>query len=77
MLKNIFAILLCSYAALTCDAAETFDKNLESQWLKNITQLTAPSMGFEKAGEAYFSRTTIRLSSRLFLQAKSITKFIP
>ena len=31
------------------------DQNLEGSYLKNIQQLTFPSMGFEKAGEAYFS----------------------
>lgn len=31
------------------------EKKLESSSLKNIIQLTFPSMGFEKAGEAYFS----------------------
>ena len=34
---------------------EVFDENLESRYLKNICQLTFPSMGFEKAGEIYFS----------------------
>ncbi len=31
------------------------DTEKESMHLQNIRQLTAPSMGFEKAGEAYFS----------------------
>jgi Tol biopolymer transport system component len=36
-------------------AEQTFDSNLEALTLTNITQVTNPSMGFEKAGEAYFS----------------------
>jgi TolB protein len=36
-------------------AKEEFDSNLEEKILKNIQQLTTPSMGFERAGEAYFS----------------------
>lgn len=34
---------------------DVFDNQLEAIHLKNIAQLTFPSMGFEKAGEAYFS----------------------
>lgn len=34
---------------------EVFDTSLEAVSLKNIQQLTFTSMGFEKAGEAYFS----------------------
>lgn len=34
---------------------EVFDSRLEQPALQNITQITFPSMGFEKAGEAYFS----------------------
>jgi TolB protein len=34
---------------------EVFDSKLEAKCLKNIKQITFPSMGFEKAGEAYFS----------------------
>ena len=36
-------------------SSEVFDSAQESPTLKNITQLTSPSMGFEKSGEAYFS----------------------
>jgi Tol biopolymer transport system component len=38
-----------------CHAEEIFDQSLEAFSLRNIKQLTSPSMGFEKAGEAYFS----------------------
>ncbi len=34
---------------------EVFDPATEAIALKNIKQLTSPEMGFEKAGEAYFS----------------------
>jgi Tol biopolymer transport system component len=36
-------------------ASEEFNRELEALALQNITQLTFCSMGFEKAGEAYFS----------------------
>lgn len=39
----------------SCQAEEIFDQTLEQLHLHNIQQLTFPSMGFEKAGEAYFS----------------------
>lgn len=42
---------LCSF----CVSEEVFDSELESLVLQNIKQLTFSSMGFEKAGEAYFS----------------------
>lgn len=34
---------------------EVFDPKLEAICLQNIRQITFPSMGFDKAGEAYFS----------------------
>lgn len=34
---------------------EVFDQQLEQKYLSNIRQLTFPSMGFARAGEAYFS----------------------
>lgn len=40
---------------LPCQGEELFDHSLEFPALQNIKQLTFPSMGFEKAGEAYFS----------------------
>jgi Tol biopolymer transport system component len=36
-------------------SAEVFDASLEESSLSNIRQLTFSNMGFEKAGEAYFS----------------------
>jgi Tol biopolymer transport system component len=39
----------------TSYAEELFDLAMESHYLTNIRQVTFPSMGFEKAGEAYFS----------------------
>lgn len=38
-----------------CLGEELFDSELERLHLQNIQQLTTPSMGFERAGEAYFS----------------------
>lgn len=38
-----------------CHASEVFNTDLEMPFLQNIQQLTHPEMGFEKAGEAYFS----------------------
>jgi len=45
----IFALIGTTYAQ------EVFNQELEAIYLKNIKQLTFPSMNFEKAGEAYFS----------------------
>lgn len=45
---------LCLQDALSY-SEETFDLARESAMLSNIKQLTFPSMGFEKAGEGYFS----------------------
>src|SRR5438445_6340222 len=53
-LFSVCAILQC-FAADRGQAADVFDASLEAKILKNVTQLTFPSMGFEKAGEAYFS----------------------
>jgi len=39
----------------SCLAEEIFDQNLEQLCLHNIQQLTSPAMGFERAGESYFS----------------------
>ena len=36
-------------------ANQVFDTRLESPYLSNIQQVTFPDMGFERAGEAYFS----------------------
>lgn len=43
------------FPTMACQAVEVFNQALEAPVLKNIKQLTFPSMGFEKAGEAYFS----------------------
>lgn len=43
-------------------AQEYFDKQLENSVLQNIEQLTHSSMGFEKAGEAYFSPDRTKIS---------------
>lgn len=49
-------LILLSFKAIPfCSAEEIFDQTLEQQNLSNIQQLTTPLMGFEKAGEAYFS----------------------
>lgn len=48
----VFLILLYQACAF---ADEEFDTSLEAPALTNIRQITYPEMGFEKAGEAYFS----------------------
>lgn len=47
-----FSFLMCACIGY---ASDDFDTALEAQALTNIQQLTSPLMGFEKAGEAYFS----------------------
>jgi TolB protein len=54
--KNYFSSLVISFFFLfPCFSAEIFDSTLENECLRNIQQLTFPTMGLEKAGEAYFS----------------------
>lgn len=48
-------ILFCIFLIGRLLAQETFDRNLEKIALQNIEQITFTAMGFEKAGEAYFS----------------------
>lgn len=48
-----FALLFSSFTSGYSN--EAFDHNLEALVLRNVEQLTFPWMGFEKAGEAYFS----------------------
>src|SRR5271154_324777 len=56
MVYRCFAIsILSCMMCLTVHAEEQFDPQLESRYLSHIRQLTFPHMGFEKAGEAYFS----------------------
>lgn len=56
MQKFVFHILsLLMLFVSSCYSEEVFDASLEAKILQNIRQLTFPSMGFEKAGEAYFS----------------------
>lgn len=52
-MKNYFFLLLICTSY--CYADEFFDSSLETECLTNVQQLTFPTMGFEKAGEAYFS----------------------
>ncbi len=52
---SFFVAVFINLITFSCGAIEVFDTNLEAQALKNIRQLTTPMMGFEKAGEAYFS----------------------
>ncbi len=47
--------LIFCCAVLFCQASEPSNQELESRCLQNIRQITSPSMGFERAGEAYFS----------------------
>lgn len=55
--SRLFALSLLLNCSMTsfCNCEEVFDSVLEASALKNIRQLTFSSMGFEKAGEAYFS----------------------
>jgi TolB protein len=59
MKSNAYFLLLLGLLLMgkthSCLAEEVFDQNLERLNLHNIQQLTFPSMGFERAGEAYFS----------------------
>jgi Tol biopolymer transport system component len=50
-----FGLLLNLLHPASSNAEEIFDSELEALYLTNIRQLTFLSMGFEKAGEAYFS----------------------
>ncbi len=55
----LFGSLLFSKILLATEPSifnsEVFDQKREALYLQNIKQLTTPAMGFEKAGEAYFS----------------------
>jgi len=58
--RPIFLMSLCVILVkgITCQSqeiVEIFDIALEQPFLQNIRQVTFPFMGFEKAGEAYFS----------------------
>lgn len=58
MRSRLFISLLLScftVNSLKIEAVETLETVLERPILQNAIQLTSPSMGFEKAGEAYFS----------------------
>lgn len=48
-------LLLLLLLTTCCSAEEVFDAAEEAKYLSNIRQVTFQSMGFEKAGEAYFS----------------------
>jgi TolB protein len=51
-----FAMSLSLFSAsLGAEISEIFDLSQEAPALKNIRQITFPSQGFAKAGEAYFS----------------------
>lgn len=52
--KRIFFVM-CLGIHLNALSEEIFDQTREAPTLTNIRQITHPSMGFEKAGEAYFS----------------------
>jgi Tol biopolymer transport system component len=56
--RGIFhLVLIFSWAWIPVSTlmSNEFDSTLEALWLQNIRQITFPEMGFEKAGEAYFS----------------------
>lgn len=50
-----FFFLIAIIHFLQLSGEELFDPIEEGRYLKNIKQITFPSMGFEKSGEAYFS----------------------
>jgi len=51
---SILGLLALSFCSLAWGDTE-FDPSLEGACLRNIRQVTSPSMGLEKAGESYFS----------------------
>jgi TolB protein len=56
LLRFSWLLALCFYTSINCCIAEeVFNPSLEEIALQNIQQITFPSMGFEKAGEGYFS----------------------
>lgn len=55
MICSLFVIASLSHSFPFLEAEEIFDSQLEAFALRNIEQLTTPLMGFEKAGEGYFS----------------------
>lgn len=54
MHKNFLIILACTSFICSLSNASA-QEEFESTMLRNIRQITFPSMGFEKAGESYFS----------------------
>lgn len=52
---SVLALFLIFFIKHTGICEEIFQTELESICLSNIQQLTYPEMGFDKAGEAYFS----------------------
>lgn len=54
LFRQIFQFLFV-LSPITALATETFDSLIESEFLQNIQQITFYEMGFEKAGEGYFS----------------------
>ncbi len=54
LLLRLMTIIFLNTSFL-CYADEELVSQLESPAIQNVRQLTFPSMGFEKAGEAYFS----------------------
>ncbi|HXF28659.1 MAG TPA: hypothetical protein VN457_02315, partial [Chlamydiales bacterium] len=50
-----FSLILGLLVLPSCHADEAFDSKKEALFLQNIQQVTFSSMGFEKAGESYFS----------------------
>lgn len=50
-----FCCMLATFLLTTSLMAEEFDQRREAPVLTHIQQLTSPTMGFDKAGEAYFS----------------------
>ena len=58
-----FPLLLAAVVALSAAAvAQPSGSADESNWIRNVRQLTNSDMGFEKAGEAYFSPDMKRIS---------------
>lgn len=55
MMHFFLSFIFFSFFCCHISGDEIFDSFEEQRMLKNIRQITFPSMGFEKAGEAYFS----------------------
>jgi TolB protein len=60
-LYRFFFLVLAVFTGSCLQADDVFDSYQESRVLGQVRQLTTPAMGFEKAGEAYFSPDAQRI----------------